>query len=198
MKIRALIAQQHLFKAIEDPIVWPEGTTEEQKSKVLETATETFIFHLSDSKIRQVDRENTSAKIWKKLDELFQVKSWTNKIFLKEQLFGYKISSSKSLDENLDDFLTMTIELENSITNEALSNKNQAVIILNFLPETFKEVKNVIKYCRIEITLKEVVSVLQSKEFEMKSERGQSLGGEGHYVHGGSSTRSNGESSQGK
>ena len=37
--------------------------------------TDIIIFHLSNAIIRLVDKEDTLAKIWKKLDELFQQKS---------------------------------------------------------------------------------------------------------------------------
>ena len=183
-KIRALLAQQRLLKALEDPINWPEGTTEDQKEEVLETATGTIIFHLSDSVIRRIDQEDSPAKIWKKLDELFQVKSLTNKIYLKERLFGYKMGTAKSLEENLDDFLKMTIELANSGEGEAMSDENQAIIILNSLPDAYKEVKTAIKYGRTEITLEEVVSALRSKDFEMRSEKQSSSNAESHLTRG--------------
>ena len=103
-KISALLAQQKLLKALEDPIMWPSEFSEDQKNDLLETAIGTIIFHLSDSIIRLVDKEDSPAKIWKKLVNLFQVKSLTNKIFLKERFFGYRMTTAKSLDQNLDNF----------------------------------------------------------------------------------------------
>ena len=70
-KIRALLAQQKLLKALEDSIVWPSKFSEDQKNDLLETAIGTIIFHLSDSIIRLVDKEESPAQIWKKLDNLF-------------------------------------------------------------------------------------------------------------------------------
>ena len=112
-KIRSLLAQQKLLRVLEDPIEWPENTTKIQPEELLETATGLIIFNLSDSIIRLVDKEETPAKIWKKLEEQFQQKSLTNKIYLKERIFGYKMSHSKTLDQNLDEFLRMHIELAN-------------------------------------------------------------------------------------
>ena len=77
--------------------MWPSEFSEDQKNDLPETAIGTIIFHLSDSIIRLVDKEDSPAKIWKKLDNLFQVKSLTNKIFLKERLFGYMMNTAKSL-----------------------------------------------------------------------------------------------------
>ena len=170
-KIIALLAQQKLLKAIEDPIVWPDNFSKDQQQDLLETATGAIIFHFSDSIIRLIDKEDTPAKIWKKLDELFQVKSLTNKIYLKERLFGYRMNTSKPLDHNLDEFLKMTIELANSRENEELSYENKAIIILNSLPDSFKEVKTAIKYGRTSITLEEVIAPLRSKELELKNEK---------------------------
>ena len=70
-KISALLAQQKLLRVIIDPVTWPPYFPEDQKDEMLETATGTIIFHLSDSIIRLVDKEDTPSKIWKKLDELF-------------------------------------------------------------------------------------------------------------------------------
>ena len=68
------------------------------------------------------------------------------------------------LDQNLDEFLKMTIELANSGKDEALSDENQAIIILNSLPETYREVKSAIKCGRSSITLEEVLSALRSRD----------------------------------
>jgi hypothetical protein len=61
-KIRALLAQQRLLKALDDPIIWPEEISEEQKNEVLETATGTIIFHLTDSIIRLLTAKTLRQK----------------------------------------------------------------------------------------------------------------------------------------
>ena len=67
------------------------------------------------------------------------------------------------MNQNLDEFLKMTIELANSGENEALSDENQAISILNSLLDSYKEVKTAIKYGRTSINLDEVLSALRSK-----------------------------------
>ncbi|KAM6555575.1 hypothetical protein CsatB_002594 [Cannabis sativa] len=94
------------------------------------------------------------------------------------------MSSSKSLDQNLDEFLRMHIELANSGENEALSDENQAIIILNSLPESYREVKTAIKYGRTSITLEEVISALKSKDLEMRTEKGGHSNGEVNLSRG--------------
>lgn len=92
-------------------------------------------------------------------------KSLTSKIYLKKQ-FGFKMDHSKSLEENLDEFNKIAINLAN--TDEKISNKNYAIIILNSLRETFKNVKVVIKYGMDSLSLGDVLGALWSKDLEMK------------------------------
>lgn len=55
-----------------------------------------------------------------------------------------------------------------------LSGENQPVILLNSLPEKYKEVKSAIKYGRDSLALDIVLDSLQSKELEMKTEKKES------------------------
>ncbi|TXG56889.1 hypothetical protein EZV62_018202 [Acer yangbiense] len=85
---------------------------------------------------------------------------------------------SKNLGQNLDEFKKITIELANAGEKEKLSDENEAIILINSLPESFKNVKAAIKYGRSSLSLEEFVSALKSKELELKIERkdnGESL-----------------------
>ncbi|TXG51781.1 hypothetical protein EZV62_024305 [Acer yangbiense] len=95
--------------------------------------------------LREVNEEKTASDVWKKLESLYLTKSLTNKIYLKERLFGFKMDPSKNLGQNLDEFKKMTIELANVGTYEKLSDKNDVIILLNSLPESFKNVKAAIQ-----------------------------------------------------
>ncbi|TXG48522.1 hypothetical protein EZV62_024397 [Acer yangbiense] len=81
------------------------------------------------------------------------------------------MNPSKGLGQNLDEFKKMTIELANAGEKEKLSDENEAIILLNSLPESFKDVKAAIKYGRSSLSLEECISALKSKELELKIER---------------------------
>ena len=103
-------------------------------------------------------------------------KSLTNKIFLKERLFWFRINPAKTLDENLNEFKVITIELAN--TDEKISNENQAIILLNSLPESDKDLKIAIKYGRSSLTLEDVLSTFRSRDLEvMRDNRSSSAKG---------------------
>ena len=93
----------------------------------------------------------------------------SNKIYLKEQLFGFKMDPSKSLEENLDEFKKITVSL--ATIDERISNENQVIIILNSLPDTFKDLKAAIKYSIESLSLDDILGTLQSRDLEIKFEK---------------------------
>ena len=68
----------------------------------------------------------------------------------------------------MDDFKRVSISLA-SIDDEKIGDESQAIILLNSLPESYKEVKAAIKLGRKTITLDEVISVLRSWEMEIST-----------------------------
>lgn len=92
-----------------------------------------------------------------------------NRIFLKERLFSFKMDVSKGLEENIDDFNEICMDLVN--LGEQLDTENQAVILLNSLLEKYKEVKSTINYDRDSLTLDIVLDSLRSKELELRIEK---------------------------
>ncbi|TXG53283.1 hypothetical protein EZV62_022452 [Acer yangbiense] len=146
IKVKALLSQQKILKAIEGPEKLPESLTKEQKNDMPEMALGTIILNLFDNVLREVNDEKIACDVWKKLESLHLTKSLTNKIYLKERLFAFKMNASKGLGQNLDDFKKMTIELANTGIDEKLSDENEAIILLNSLPDSYKDVKAAIKY----------------------------------------------------
>ncbi|TXG66086.1 hypothetical protein EZV62_007361 [Acer yangbiense] len=69
---------------------------------------------------------------------------------------------SKGLSQNLDEFKKMTIELANAGENEKLRDENEAIILLNSLPESFKDVKAAIKYALVQAKPNEEAEVAHS------------------------------------
>ena len=128
-----------------------------------------LILNLADNVLRQIDEENTALKVWNKLESLYMVNSLSNKIYLKEQLFGFKMDPSKNLEENLDKFKKITVSLAN--IDEKISDENQAIIILNSLPDSFKDMKVAIRYGRESLSLDDVLGALRSRTLKLSLKR---------------------------
>lgn len=95
----------------------PTTMTAEQKDEMYEIVFSSIILHLSDNVLRRVSKIEKVTKIWAKLERLYLPKTLTNKIYLKERFFGFKMDYSKSLEENLDDFTIICTELANTGEN---------------------------------------------------------------------------------
>ena len=74
-------------------------------------AYNTIYLHLSKIVLRQVICITTPLHLWKKLDELYVVKNFPNKIYLLKRFFGFKMDLSKDLDVNHDEFNKITMAL---------------------------------------------------------------------------------------
>ena len=90
------------------------------------------------------------------------------------------MDSSKNLEENLDEFKKITVSLANR--DEKISDENQAIIILNSLLDTYKDLKTAIKYGRESLTLDDVLGALRLRELEIKIKR--KVSSEGMQIRG--------------
>ena len=82
----------------------------------------------------------------KKLHSLYDKKDLPNKIYLREKLFYFKMNSSHSLDENLDEFKKLTNAFSQS--SKKLVAESEAAILINSIHNSYKEVKSAIRYKR--------------------------------------------------
>ena len=112
-KMKAIMVQKKCVKAIGDPSDLPEVMKSSKKQEMLENAYSLLILNLADNVLRHTDEEDFAAKIWAQLESLYMVKSLSNKIYLKKQLFGFRMDPSKSLEDNLDEFKKITVNLTN-------------------------------------------------------------------------------------
>ena len=70
-KIKVLLGQQKSHKALFDPSELPTTLTTVQKEEMELNVYGTLILNLSDNIIRQVQEEETTHKVWKKLKSLY-------------------------------------------------------------------------------------------------------------------------------
>ena len=140
--------------------------TDRESQAMYELACNLLILNLTNNVLRQVNDEETAAKVWSNLESLYLVKSLSNKIYLKEQLFSFQMDPSKILEENLDDFKVITIGLAN--IDEKIFDENQAIILLNSLLDSFKDMKTAIKYRSESLSLENVLVALRSRDLETK------------------------------
>ena len=111
-KMKALLSHNKVAVALEkDQTKWPEEKLK-KKVEIDEEAYNLIIMNLADNVLRKVDGAETPLTLWGKLESLYAVQSAPNLAYLKGILFSYKMDSARTIEENLDEFLKMTLVLK--------------------------------------------------------------------------------------
>jgi hypothetical protein len=167
--LKGIIVHQKVAKALKPKEELTDKLQKEELEDMEELAYYTIIMYLSNTVRRKVQNMKTARELWSKLEEIYMKPSLTNKINLLESLYGFKMSSHLSLDDNLDVFNQIIIGLAN--LKHTVDEESQAVILLRSLPPAYQKLKSVIKYWRDTLTLDDVLGALKSKEQEMSKEK---------------------------
>ena len=113
LKMRALLVHQGLDDALKGMSGLLETMSNQDKKALMEKAHGAVILSLRDKVLRNVSKERTAAGIWAKLEGLYMTKSLVNRLYLKQALYSFKIQEDKSIDEQLDSFNKLILDLEN-------------------------------------------------------------------------------------
>ncbi len=82
IKIKSSLILQDLWKAMEDN--FPKGIKEVEKTNLNERALSAIFMSVTDDVLRETASESSTYVAWKKLEELYSVKSLTNRLYLKK------------------------------------------------------------------------------------------------------------------
>ena len=165
MKMEAILIQQGITLLSDKDLL--ESMIEKERQEVQRKAYSSIILSLSDQVMRKVSHEKTVVGVWKKLEELYRTRALPNHIYLKEHLYGFKIEESKPIDDALDEFNKLVLDLES--LDIKVEDEDKALILLNSLPKSLKHFKETLKYGRDAITFDDVQNALNAKVLDMKS-----------------------------
>ena len=181
--MKAILVQQGIQAALLGEDNLPAHLTEKEKVDMLEKAHSALILSLGDKVLREVSKETSASGVWSKLESLYMTKSLANRLFLKQKLYSFKLMAGKTIEDHLDDFNKIIIDLEN--IGIRVEDEDQAIIVLNSLPsESYEHFVDTMMYGRKSLTLEEVQNALMSKEMKRKAELKKENSGDGPYVHG--------------
>lgn len=90
-----------------------------------------IILCLEDKILRQVAEEKIATSIWAKLESLYRTKSLAHILFLKQQLYSFRMVENKSIVEQLIEFHKIIDNIEN------IDDKDKIQLLLNSLRKYF-------------------------------------------------------------
>ncbi|KAG7598335.1 Reverse transcriptase RNA-dependent DNA polymerase [Arabidopsis suecica] len=187
-----ILGLSEALKSMELPEEKEEPDADEPPDKIekrealkekIQKARGTIVLSVTDRVLRKVIKEKTAAAMLKALDNQYMSKALPNRIYLKQKLYGYKMSENQSMESNLDEFVRIIADLEN--TNVTVTDEDQAILLLMSLPRAYDQLRDTLKYGsgRTTLTFDEVVAAIHSKELELNAvKKGQKNQAEGLYV----------------
>ncbi|CAA7027633.1 unnamed protein product [Microthlaspi erraticum] len=143
--------------------------------------------YVGDLVLRKLDKCTTAAQVWETLDRLYMAKTLPNRVHAQLKVYAFKMTDSRTIDQNVDIFLKLIADLSNLSID--IPEEVQAILLLNALPPRFDSLKETLKYGRNARKFEEVISSAKSKELEYIDSPSHKSIGEGHYVRGRSESR---------
>ncbi|KAL8509344.1 hypothetical protein ACS0TY_016521 [Phlomoides rotata] len=144
--MKALLVHHGLASALKPDEGQESSASREKKTEIKEKAHSAIILCLGDKPLREVSKEKTVIDVWKKLESLYQTKSVSNKLYVKQKLLDFRMSEDKNLSEHLDTFNRYVDDLED--LDVKLEDDDKALMLLNALPRSLENFKDAVLFGR--------------------------------------------------
>ena len=116
----------------------------------------------------------TTLEIWKKLDSLYLIKTLPSQLFLKARFFTFRMKDNQKLQDHIDEFNKLCLDLEN--INVRYDDGDKAVVLLHFLPRSYEHFVDILRHDREKLSLDDVIGALNSKDLRFKLDEKSSTG----------------------
>ncbi|KAF6149797.1 hypothetical protein GIB67_017530 [Kingdonia uniflora] len=121
---------------------------------------------LAKNFLANVAREKTTKGVWEKLKSLYQTKSLSNRLYLKERLHTLKMNEGTSVGDHLGSLNGIVSELES--IGVKVEDEDKALQLIWYLPSSFKHLQPTLMYGMETFGFEEVTSTLLSEERRLK------------------------------
>lgn len=105
---------------------------------------------------------STTREIWDKLEELYQTKSVSNRLYLKEQFYKLQMEEGTKISDHLSILNGIISELET--LGVKIDDEDKALRLILSLPPSYKHMQPILMYGKDTIVFSEVASKLISEE----------------------------------
>ena len=125
-RVKDLLAQQSISKVLSG--IKPEKVDDDKWEEMQAQACATIRLCLSDQIMYHVMEETSPKEIWDKLASQFMSKTVTQKLYLKQKLFGLKMQEGSDLAEHINIFNQLVADLMKD--DVKINNEDKAIIWL--------------------------------------------------------------------
>ena len=170
---KELLVQQGLHKTLQGKTAKPVGTSDEDWEEMDLKAASTIQLYLTDEVIYNMIVEEKAKRLWSRL-EMYMMKSLSNKLYLKKQLYRLRMKEGTAVLEHLkffnkiiSEFLTVDVKIDE---------EDEALILLSSLPELYDHIVTTTLYGKKTLILEENTSTLLSNEIRKRPNQEERTG----------------------
>ena len=157
-RVKDLLVQQGLSKALSGASKKPEQMSNDDWEDLQAKAVSTIRLCLADEVMYHVIGDDSPAGVWTKLESRYMSKSLTNKLFLKQKLFGLKMVEGSDLIQHINTFNQIVSDLLRiEVTFEE---EDQALMLLSSLPDSLDNLVTTLLWGKETLELEEVTAAL--------------------------------------
>uniref|UniRef100_A0A2N9EML6 CCHC-type domain-containing protein n=1 Tax=Fagus sylvatica TaxID=28930 RepID=A0A2N9EML6_FAGSY len=180
-RVKDLLVQQGLVKALYGKTKKPEKMTDDEWEELDMKAVSTIRLLLADEVMYDVMEENSTAGIWLNLEKRYMSKSLTNKLHLKQKLYGLKMTEGADLRQHINTFKQIISDMLR--IDIKFEDEDKAMMLLTSLPTSYEHLVTTLLYGKETLELEEVSGALLD-HYQRKHKDSAESSGEGLVVKG--------------
>ncbi|KAL0284885.1 UNVERIFIED_CONTAM: Retrovirus-related Pol polyprotein from transposon TNT 1-94 [Sesamum calycinum] len=178
-RVKDLLAQQGILKVLRPQK--PASMDDEDWEELQQRMAGTIRLCLTDEIMYHVMNLKSPGEVWKKLEIHFMSKSITNKLYLKQRLYGLKMQEGSDLVQHVNVFNQIITDLARLDVN--IEDEDRAMILLCSLPFSYEHLVTTLTYGKETIKIDEIIAALLAQN-QWKQNAGESSHGDSLYVKG--------------
>uniref|UniRef100_A0A2N9J6C2 CCHC-type domain-containing protein n=1 Tax=Fagus sylvatica TaxID=28930 RepID=A0A2N9J6C2_FAGSY len=180
-RVKDLLVQQGLVKALYGKTKKPEKMIDDEWEELDMKAVSTIRLLLADEVMYDVMEENSTAGIWLNLEKRYMSKSLTNKLHLKQKLYGLKMTEGADLRQHINTFKQIISDMLR--IDIKFEDEDKAMMLLTSLPASYEHLVTTLLYGKETLELEEVSGALLD-HYQRKHKDSAESSGEGLVVKG--------------
>jgi hypothetical protein len=180
-RVKDLLVHQGLVKALYGKTKKPEKMTDDEWEELDMKAVSTIRLLLADEVMYDVMEENSTAGIWLNLEKRYMSKSLTNKLHLKQKLYGFKMTEGADLRQHINTFKQIISDILR--IDIKFKDEDKAMMLLTSLPTSYEHLVTTLLYEKETLELEEVSGALLD-HYQRKHKDSAESFGEGLVVKG--------------
>jgi hypothetical protein len=180
-RVKDLLMQQGLVKALYRKIKKPEKMTDDEWEELDMKAVSIIRLLLANEVMYDVMEGNSTTGIWLNLEKRYMSKSLTNKLHLKQKLYGLKMAERGDLRQHINTFKQI---ISNMLRIDIkFEDEDKAMMLLTSLLASYEHLMTSLLYGKETLELEEVLGALLD-HYQRKHKNSAESSGEGLVVKG--------------